>query len=149
MMKPTNKFLRVALLVGLIGGCAALHKSGANFALQPGQKSPAAEGKLNVKKASGNNEKLTLKVQHLAEPSAMAPGMTTYVAWIDAGPKHPVQPLGALKVNDKKREGEIEALTPFKTFDIYVTAENSATPAKPSQYVVLQGRIDTTNRIID
>ena len=62
------------------------------------------------------------------------------MVWIDPGQGRSDLPLGQVQIN-KNREGELKAETPFKDFDIFVTAESTSTPEKPSKFVVLEGRV--------
>jgi hypothetical protein len=50
------------------------------------------------------------------------------------------QNVGVLKLNDKSK-GELEAKTPFKTFDVMVTAEQNATATVPSGERVLTASV--------
>jgi hypothetical protein len=139
MQKP----LFALLLAGGLGlGACASQES---YTLRPGVRSPAAVGEVNVKTTKNDNQSLTVKVDHLAMPSDLGPSLNTYVVWIAPGRDQPPMPVGQIEVS-KDRSGQIQVLTPFKSFDVLVTAEPSATPPKPSPFVVLQGRVDVVGK---
>lgn len=93
---------------------------------------PAAQGEVKSKEESNGNTHLKVKVKHMAKPNAVEPMAQTYVVWAqDNTNTGNVQNLGALQVNDNL-EGEIEALTPMKRFDVFITAEPVATAQYPT-----------------
>jgi hypothetical protein len=104
-------------------------------ALAVGSQLPAADAKVTVE-PKGNYQKLTINANHLAEPSAVKPGATVYVVWLEPGAgEGPLQNLGPLTVNEKK-EGRLEATTPYRAFRIFVTAENAPNVTEPSQQLM-------------
>jgi hypothetical protein len=49
--------------------------------------------------------------------------------------------LGALRINEDL-EGSLKATTPYKDFDVLVTAEDSMKPETPSSTVILKGSVE-------
>jgi hypothetical protein len=48
--------------------------------------------------------------------------------------------LGTLRVNDKL-EASIEGTTPYKSFDVSITAEDTLSPSMPGDLEVLRGTV--------
>lgn len=103
---------------------------------------PAAEGNLKADDAENNNTALDIEVKHLAPPQKVTSNAMTYVVWLRptggaAADRQPgsdtsaVQNIGALQV-DKELTGRLKTVTPHKSFDVFITAEPSATAPTPS-----------------
>ena len=87
---------------------------------------PGAQGEIRVKDAGNNNTGVQVRVKHLATPAKIESTATTFMVW--AKPLSElgrVQPLGALTVN-KDLTGELDATTPLRNFEVFVTAESSS-----------------------
>lgn len=100
---------------------------------------PAASGKLETDHDHNGNTKLSLKVYNLAKPTNLSPAKNTYVVWVQPNGQ-PAQNLGELKLGDQLK-GEFEGVTPAKSFDLFVTAEDNATAAAPSGIQLLKTRV--------
>ncbi len=124
-------FLALVLSIGLFG-CA-----GSAYELLPTSREPAAQGHLKTKETSNGNVHIDLEVQHLAPAPKLSDGATTYVVWVRpaGGDGKPIN-VGALKV-DKDLEGELETVTSFTRFTLFVTAEADAQVTVPSGVDVL------------
>lgn len=146
-MQKTNGYVRVGVVVGLlIGGCA--HGS-PDVALSGSSLLPAAEGRVTLT-GKEQNKKLHLVVHHLAEPQnlnaqAVAPSGNTavppqvYVVWLQptgAGPDN----IGTL-MPDKNLNAELTTNTAQTKFEVFVTAEPSATVTAPTGQKLLQATI--------
>jgi hypothetical protein len=101
---------------------------------------PAAEGKVTTETDRNGNTKVHVEVKHMAMPQALTPAKQTYVVWVQPRGKEP-EPLGVLRVNDDL-EGSLAATTPYKDFDILITAEDKPNPEVPSGMVVLKGTVE-------
>jgi hypothetical protein len=123
------------LLVG--GGCSQLHLNPSSTTATPMQASPrvpAAEGAVSVQDGDNGNYKVAVNVKHMAPPEKVATGASSYVVWLrpvatDSKAQQP-QNMGALSVN-KDLEGNLTTVTPYRQFDLFVTAEpvpNSTAP---------------------
>ncbi len=102
---------------------------------------PAALGSVTTTVGANGNTNLTIDVHHLSPPDRVVQGSAVYVVWakqLDAN--NPPSSLGALKVNDKL-DGRLETLTVFRSFDLTITPEATATVAAPTGKVVLETRI--------
>jgi hypothetical protein len=101
---------------------------------------PAAEGKVTSSTDRNGNTEIDVQVKHMAAPQAMTPPQQAYVVWVQPRGKE-AEVLGTLRVNDDL-EGSLKATTPYKDFDIFVTAENNPKPETPSSLVVLKGTVE-------
>ena len=104
---------------------------GSSTELATSAKVPAAQGQLKIKDAGNNNTGIELRVQHLANPYKINPGATTFMVWAKPSAETSrVHPLGALTVN-KDLSAELNATTPLKNFELFVTAESSSQVQDP------------------
>ena len=94
---------------------------------------PAAEGRVQVQPGKGpdHNQALYVSVDHMAPADKAFPGMTSYVVWVIPQGGQPPQNLGVLNVGENLK-GELKGSTPYKTFDVLVTAEDSGKVTHPS-----------------
>ncbi len=142
------KVAAIGAVLAVATGCGTMSRvtgGGATqtYALMPAENTPAATGIVKIGETDDMNKELNIKVQHLPRPAELDPSLTTYMVWIDAGKGRDPIPVGQLQIN-KDREASAKFATPFSTFDLMVTAEPSATPSEPSNFVVLQGRVYST-----
>src|SRR5579871_3175104 len=91
---------------------------------------PAAEGKVVSSNDRNGNTQLDVQVKHLATPSSLTPAKNAYVVWVQPRGKDP-EVLGVLRVNENL-EGSLKATTPYKDFEIFVSAEDNPKPEMPS-----------------
>lgn len=101
---------------------------------------PAAEGKVTSSNDRNGNTDLDVQVKHMATPQSLTPARTAYVVWVQARGKDP-ELLGVLRVNEDL-EGSLKATTPYKDFDILISAEDNPKPELPSGMVILKGTIE-------
>ena len=101
---------------------------------------PAAMGKVTTDNDRNGNTGIDVEVKHMAAPQSLTPAKTNYVVWIQARGKDP-EALGTLRVNEDL-EGHLKATTPYKDFDIFITAEDTMKPETPSSMVVLKGTVE-------
>jgi len=100
---------------------------------------PAAEGKITTGTDQNGNTSVDVKVEHLAQPQSLKPSKQTYLVWIQPSGQS-AQLLGALRVGDDLK-GEVKGSTPFKDFDVIITAEDQLKADTPSSTVVLRGNV--------
>jgi hypothetical protein len=132
--------MRVVKQLGLAGALAGLLTFGAcssmgmrdhsTWTMRTTEKAPAAQGKVVVTPQKDGNTDLKVEVAHLAAPGEVYDGTKSYVVWLKpAG--GPAQNVGVLNLG-KGLDGKLETKTPFKTFDVLVTAEDSGKVTTPS-----------------
>jgi hypothetical protein len=100
---------------------------------------PAAEGKVLTDNDRNGNTHVDVQVKHMATPQSLTPARQTYLVWVQPRGKDP-ELLGALRVNEDL-EGSLKATTPYKDFEIFVTAEENMRPESPSSMVILKGSV--------
>lgn len=110
---------------------------------QPMQSStavPAAQGTVDATEGDNGNTALAVRVEHLAQPSMIAPDASVYVVWIQPrnGAK---QNVGALTLDDEL-EGVLETKTPHRRFTVSVTPESSGKVAQPTNKPVFTASVD-------
>jgi hypothetical protein len=93
---------------------------------------PAGKGTVRVSEDANKNTDLAIEVKHLAPPERISADAKTYVVWLtpidqSTGPQN----VGALSV-DRSLNGKLQTSTPLRSFDLFVTAEPSATTSEPS-----------------
>jgi hypothetical protein len=118
-----------------LGGCmthtGAMGRGEQTWTLNGSQKTPAAQGKVEVAaKSKDGTRQIEVEVKHLARPSAVFDGTTTYVVWVKPEGGRP-ENVGALAL-DKDLKGDLKTKTPYKVFDVMVTAEMSPGTTLPS-----------------
>jgi len=101
---------------------------------------PAAEGKVTTSTDRNGNTEVNIDVKHLATPQSLTPAKQAYLVWIEPNGQ-PAQLLGTLRVNGDL-EGSLKASTPFKDFNVLITAEDELKPDTPSSTVVLKGSVE-------
>lgn len=101
---------------------------------------PAAEGKVTTGNDRNGNTDVEVQVKHMATPQSLTPAQQGYVVWVQPRGKQP-EMLGVLRVNDDL-EGSLKATTPYKDFDVIVTAEDNMRPEAPSGMVILKGTVE-------
>lgn len=100
---------------------------------------PGARGELKVDKDKNGNTRLSLAVQHLANPANLTPPATAYVVWLqDRGGD--AENRGRLKMN-KNLKASFETVTPLKNFDLLVTAEQDLQAKTPTGPEVLKASV--------
>src|ERR1051325_898430 len=100
---------------------------------------PAAEGKITTDNDRNGNTGVEVEVKHMATPQSLTPAKQAYLVWVQPRGKDP-ELLGALRVNEDL-EGTLKATTPYKDFEIFVTAEENMRPESPSSMVILKGSV--------
>lgn len=122
----------VAVLPLAAVGCSQIHE------LRPAQRNPAAVGNIKAKADDNKNTVLEVRAEHLAPPAALDPTLNTYVVWIRPGVAQEFTNVGQLAMRSD-RSGQLQATTPFREFNVLVTAEQSGTARVPSTFVVMEG----------
>ena len=128
-------FLALMVSVGILGACGH-HK----VAMTSAAAVPASAGHAEIGTDRNANTTIDLKVQHLAKPENLTPAASTYVVWIQPRGEA-AQNQGGLQVNSDLN-GEFKGTTPYKNFDIFVTAENDAKATTPSGQEVMRQHVE-------
>jgi hypothetical protein len=100
---------------------------------------PGARAEVAISKDKNGNTSLKMKVKHLANLENLTPRAAAYVIWLrERGGNS--QNQGQLKM-DKNLAATFETVTPLKSFDVFVTAEQDARATAPSGAEVLKATI--------
>jgi hypothetical protein len=110
------------------------------FPMRNSSVDPAATAVVHANSDRNGNLDITLDARHLAPPDRLTPPHSVYVIWIQAPNKSPEE-LGVLRVNTDDMAGSFRTKTPYKSFDIFVTAEDNPKPDTPSGTEVLRGTV--------
>lgn len=114
-----------------LGGCSSLPRSQGSAKLIASTAIPAVEGTAQFGRTDDDNTSVALRVRHLARPERLTPPAATYVVWLRPTKNEAAQNIGALAVDDGLN-GELRAITPFKAFELFITAESAADVREPS-----------------
>jgi hypothetical protein len=107
-----------------------MHADGASF---------ATKGKVEVATGDKGNRDLKVKANNLVPADIAFPGTSNYVVWLKPEDGHPVN-IGVLAPGTDQK-AELDTKTPFTTFEIMVTAENTPQPLQPSANEVLSANV--------
>lgn len=137
-MELRRTFVTLGILLGLsTAGCATsrdlFHGSGGQeqtWNLSTSPRVPAATGQVSVQTGKDGNQTVDINVQRLAAPERVFQGASTYVVWLIA-PNSPPANIGVLPL-DQNLKGSLQTKTPFKAFQVEVTAEPTAFVTRPS-----------------
>jgi hypothetical protein len=100
---------------------------------------PGARAEVKIGKDKNGNTRLTITVQHLANLENLTPRASAYVVWLrERGGNAENQ--GQLKM-DKNLKATFETVTPFKSFEVVVTAEQDARVKGPDGPEILKATI--------
>jgi hypothetical protein len=133
-----RKLLTLVTMFVLLAGTIALADT--QVKLRNGDMTPAADGYVKAGHDRNGNTDYHISVHHLAMPTQLTPAKSNYVVWIQRPGQSP-ENAGMLKVNDKL-EGTFDSTTPYKQFDVFVTAEDNPKAQMPSSLEVLRGVIN-------
>jgi hypothetical protein len=133
-MKGQVLALSIALSLMVTTGCAT------KYALQPADRTPAATGQIKANTDANGNRELEISVKHLPPASSLDQTFRTFVVWVRPGADATFRNVGQLRLDDDRR-GELSTTTPYKSFDVMVTAEASGTSLSPSEAVILRGHV--------
>lgn len=136
-LRMTHLLAALMLSAGMVfaSGCFAT-----SYQMVPADRTPAAAGEVEVAEED-ENIKLEVEISHVPPPSSLGAGLRTYVVWMKPAASQQHINLGAIKIGDD-RSGELETTTPYREFDLFVTAEPSAQVETPGDRVVLSRKID-------
>ena len=100
---------------------------------------PGARGDIVINHDKNGNTTLKMTVQRLANPENLTPRASAYVVWLQERDGN-AENRGELRV-DKNLKASFQAVTPMKSFDVFVTAEQDARVTRPSGLEVLRATI--------
>jgi len=131
----------MAVLTLPLLGCGSWFGNGqansASWPLQSAEKVPAASGQVVVSQENNQNHVVDVTVEHLAHPGDAFPGTSAYVVWLvpTAQGGHP-ENIGVLQLGSDLK-GHLETRTPYRSFQVVITAEQQPNVTAPSNDRVL------------
>lgn len=137
-MKKSLKNLGVGVLFTvLLARSVNMAMAAAAMPLGSSTAIPAAQGDARVRTTQNGNTEVRLRISHLAPPGRIVSGAEVFVVWLRGqAPGDEVRNMGALKVNDKLN-AKFTATTPMKSFDMFITCEQSQTVTLPDSLELL------------
>jgi len=132
-----QKLYTICLTFALLGTFAYAAKK---YPMTAASIVPGARGEVVISKDDNGNTRLKMSVQHLANLENLTPRAAAYVVWLQERGGKPAENQGQLKM-DKNLKATFEAVTPYKSFDVFVTAEQDARATSPSGQEVLKATI--------
>jgi hypothetical protein len=131
----TGVVVALTAIAAVAAGCrttsSMMGRSTESFTMAAGPQVPAAQGTVKVTPDQSGNNKVEIKVEHVARPDMVFSGTTTHVVWLTPTEGGEPQNMGVIHVGDD-REGKLTIRTPHKSFDILVTAEPTGSATEPS-----------------
>jgi hypothetical protein len=100
---------------------------------------PGARGDVEINSDNNGNTRVKMTVQHLANLENLTPRASAYVVWFQER-GGTAENHGQLKM-DKNLNATFETVTPLKSFDVFVTAEQDFRVKAPSGPEVLRATI--------
>ena len=135
-MQYSRSFVSLLALAGAIG-CGSNTQ---RIRMSSSPVIPAAQGSVEATGTVNDNTALAVDVRHLAPPERVVPGATTYVVWVRNTPQGEAQNVGALQV-DGDLNGSLKTTTPYRSFQLFVTAEATPTVTMPRGQELFQANV--------
>jgi hypothetical protein len=101
---------------------------------------PAAEGKVKLRKDNNGNYSIDVSITHLARPQKLDPPKDVYIVWMETANKG-IKNIG--KINSKNGlisktlKGSLSTTSSFKPTKVFITAEAQGDINRPGVPVVL------------
>ena len=135
----TPRLPLLALLAAFgLGGCGG----GYNYVVQSMGPVTAADGTFQVTVLPGGNRQVLGNFTHLPPASRVNANLTTYVLWFRDQSGNNVKG-GSLSHNEESRTATVSATTPFRNFQVFVTAERTPDVSVPSENVIFRTSVET------
>lgn len=101
---------------------------------------PAATGKVKIKKDKNDNYSIDVSVRNLAPSDKLTPPKETYIVWAETE-SNGVKNIGQINTSSglfsKKLKASLHAHLPFKPNDVFITAEDSQNIQYPGSMLIL------------
>lgn len=106
----------------------------------PSSETPAATGKVKIKKDNNNNYNIDINIKHLAPSSRLQPPANSYVVWI-VTEQNETKNMGQINSStsflSSKLKASFSAVSPSKPVKVFITAEDNGAAFYPGSRVVL------------
>lgn len=104
-------------------------------------RAPSTSGVFEVDELSAGRTLVAIHMEHLHPPERLEDGLTHYVVWFESDGT-PVR-AGTLDYDQDSRTGDLTGTSASQQFVVKITAERSAAPAQPSDFVIVQQDVTT------
>src|SRR5262245_47998957 len=101
---------------------------------------PKAEGSVRAARGSDGNTTIDVDVKQLPPASNVFDGANYYVVWLIPEGGGPAQNMGFLGVGEGEK-AHLTTKTPYRNFEIIITAEADANSIQPSANHVMTGSV--------
>ena len=95
----------------------------------------AGQATARIQLTYDRNNTIQVQLSNVPEPSTLNPSDTRYVLWVATPDRQAVLNVGQLRVDENKK-AEIQTLTPFRNFLLFITAEPRGDVTAPGPDVV-------------
>jgi|SRR6185437_6804 len=140
----TRKFTNVIKITFIafisIAIIATLQSCARKLTFLPSSETPAATGKVKIKKDNNNNYNISINIKHLAPSNRLQPPAKAYVVWIvteQNETKNMGQITSSSSLLSSKLKASFNAVSPSKPVKVFITAEDNGAAFYPSHRVVL------------
>jgi hypothetical protein len=121
---------------GLFEGCVTVPEGqdqpNLHADFQSSGKVPGAKGEVTVSSTAMNTNSIEIEIKNLVRPQRLNRGAQNYVVWESfTGAETKPQSVGALNL-DKKFTGRLKTATPFRSFNLFITAESNVIKPLPT-----------------
>jgi len=127
-------FSLLIILTGVVG-CVTegpANSAPVNQKMSSNKQLSPVEGSLTVSTTPFNSNLIDLTVKNMSRPNKINPRAKAYVVWeVPSGAKMKPQSIGIL-TPDKFSNARLMTATPFKQFDLFITAEATNNPVAPT-----------------
>lgn len=131
-----RKLYAICLTCAVIGTVAYAAKK---YPMTAAAMVPGARAELEISKDKNGNTRLKMEVEHLANLENLTPRASAYVVWFQERDGKS-ENEGQLRV-DKNLKAAFETVTPMKSFEVFVTAEQDARINHPDGPEVLKATV--------
>lgn len=128
------------LLVSLYGFGALAGCGTTTYEATGEPRAVGADAIIDLEEVEGGNVMVTVEARHLAPPSRLDPGATTYVVWF-VTPGGGVDKAGSLSYDADDRTGSLVATHTETSFRVLITAEASRNAMRPSEHVAVDREV--------
>lgn len=132
-------FVRMILFFALVLTTSCAQK----MTFQTSTITPAATGKVKIKKDNNGNYAVSIHVTHLAPPDKLTPPKKVYVAWLVTENER-ARNIGQLNSSkgflSRKYSASLQTVSVYKPIRVFISAEDNATAAFPGSPVVLSAQ---------
>ena len=119
---------------------ATLQSCARKITFLPSSETPAAMGKVKIKKDNNNNYNISINIEHLAPSNRLQPPANTYVVWIITQ-QNETKNMGQINSSSSflssKLKASFSAVSPTKPVKVFITAEDNGAAFYPGGRVVL------------